>query len=727
MIGSVARRASLFSSSVAALSTLTAANATEPELAEVVVTAQQRSENIQTVPITIQAFTEEKLASAGVTAAEGLPMVTPGLVMARSGNTVNPFIRGIGTSGQGDSAVAQYVDGVYYLGATNTNSLANIERVEVLKGPQGTLFGRNTTGGLIHIITKEPTRELSGNLSLSGGTYGTVEGRGFLSGGITDTIAASVSGFVRQQGEGFGRNLLIGGRASEWDERSGRGKLQYKTDDTKITLIGDYADVEDSRGYTRAALPGAVVGIPNEPDTWSTFIGNWHDINNAALPQTSPPHLHANGLSGGSYTRRDWGGSLTIEHHFDGFDAISISAYRDAKTYLFGDNDFGPEYLAQANVDFRTKYVTQEARLTSRNNSRFSWIVGAFFLDSDDHSYLEVPTVIVGDIYTKSYSAFAEGALKFFDDAGTLTVGGRYTIDKRRVSGSLGGNPYFGVAGIPLPPPGVDPATTWKEPTYRIVYSHQVRADFMAYASYNRGFKSGNYNVIPATTPPYNPEIMNAYEVGFKSALADGRIRLNMAAWYYDYNGLQLQVATNISTATVNAAGAKIKGIEEDLSARVTDELTFDLGATYIDGKYTNFRNAQVYAPNVNAAGQPVGGDASISIDASGKPLIRTPKFMASPGLTYRRRVGNGDLIGVVRAQYSSRMSWEPSDRLTEDPRVLVNASIGYESNAGWGLRVEGANIFNVDYALSKGSTNFGDYFSAADPATVMATVSYKF
>ena len=726
MIDSIARKASLLSCSVISLSAMIVANATEPELEEIVVTAQHRSEDIQNVPITIQAFSEEKLVNAGVTSAEGLSMITPGLVMTRYGNTVSPYIRGVGTNGQGDFAVAQYVDGVYYLSATNTNSLANIERVEVLKGPQGTLFGRNTTGGLIHIITKDPTHEFAGNFSASGGTYGTVEGRGFLSGGITDTIAASASGFVRQQGEGFGRNILTGGQASIWDERSGRGKLQYKTDDTKITLIGDYAYVEDSRGYTRAPIPGAIVGTP-DPTTWSTFIGNWHDINNAALPQTSPPHLHANGLSGGTYSRKDWGSSLTIEHHFDAVDAISISAYRDAKTYLFGDNDFGPLFLAQANVDFRTKYITQEVRLASKTTGRFSWQVGAFYLDSDDHDYLEVPLVIIGDVYTKSYSGFAEGALKFFDDAGTLTLGARYTVDKRDVTGELGGNPYFGVPGLPLPFPNISPSTTWREPTYRIVYSHQVTSDFMAYVSYNRGFKSGNYNVIPATTPAYNPEIIKAYEVGFKSSLAGGRIRLNMASWYYDYDGLQLQIATDISTATVNAAGAKIKGLEGDFSALITDELTLDLGATYVDGKYTNFKNAQVYVPNVNAAGQTVGGDASISVDASGKSLIRTPKFMVSPGVTYRHHIGSGDLVGVLRAQYSSRMSWEPSGRLTEDARTLVNASVGYEATAGWGVRLEGANIFNVNYAITKSSSNFGDYFSAADPATFMATLSYKF
>lgn len=726
MIDTFARKSSLLS--CLTLSAITAANAAEQDtkLEEIVVTAQQRSENIQAVPITIQAFSEDQLEAAGVKGAESLAMVTPGLVMSRTGNTTSPFIRGIGTSGGGDAAVALYVDGVFIQGATNTNSLSDIERVEVLKGPQGTLYGRNTTGGLIHIITKDPQQKLSGNVSVSGGNYETVEAKGFLTGGITDTIAASASGFVRDQGKGYGRNLLIGGRVSERDEKNGRGKVQYKSEDTKITLIGDYATVQDSRGYTREALPGAIVGFADQPETWSTFNGNWHDINNAALPTTSPPSRRASGPRG-RYDRRDWGTSLTAEHSFDWADAISISAYREARTELFGDNDFGPFYLAQALVDFEGENFTQEVRLASTNESRFNWIVGAFFLDGDNVSYLEVPLVIVGKIATTSYSAFAEAGVKFFDGAGMLTLGGRYTIDKRHVSGSIGGNPEFGVPGLPLPPPDIDASKKWTEPTYRIVYSHQINPDFMAYASYNRGFKSGNYNVIPATTPSYDPEIMDAYEVGFKSTLAGGRIRLNAAAWYYDYQALQLQVATNVATSTVNAAGAEVKGVEADLSAKITDELTIDLAGTYIDGEYTKFRNAQVYVPNVDAAGNPVGGDASIAVDASGNRLIRAPKVMLSAGVTYTYPLGTGALTGVVRAQHSSRMSWEPSGRLTEDPLTLVNASIGYEAAAGWGVRVEGMNIFDEKYSITKSSTNFGDHFSAADPATVMATVSYKF
>ncbi|HKQ81426.1 MAG TPA: TonB-dependent receptor [Steroidobacteraceae bacterium] len=699
------------------------------KIEEIIVTAQQRSENIQEVPITIQAFSGDTLEKAGITGVEGLQLVTPGLTMSRNGNASTPFIRGIGSgasdAGQ-ESAVAMYVDGVYRQAMfTNTSSLSDIERIEVLKGPQGTLYGRNTTGGLIHIITKDPSQEFGGDFSVTGGTYETYEGKGFLTGGLTDTIAASISTYNRRQDKGYGRNLLIGGRVSKRDEDNYRGKIQYKSDDTKITLSGDYAYVQDDRGFAREPVPGAIVGLPNQPDTWTTFNGDFHDIQNAALPQTSPPHRRANGLTRFIGDSQDWGTSLTIEHSFNWFDAISISAYRDASQDLFGDNDFGRPFLAQATVDFFTKNFTQEVRLTSNDKSPFSWIVGAFYLDGDSGNYLEVPLVLVGKSFTKSYSAFAEVGLKFFDDAGTLTLGGRYTIDKRHVRGTVGGNPDFGVPGFPVQP--LDPSKRWEEPTYRVVYSHQISSDLMVYGGYNRGFKSGNYNIIPATTEAFDPEIMDAYEVGLKSTLADGRIRLNAAAFYYDYKDLQLQTATDVATEILNAAGAEIKGLEADFSFNVTDRLTLDLGGSYVDGEYTDFKNASVYVPNVDANGQPVGGDAGISIDASGNRLVRTPKYTASAGLTYSQQWGDGALTAIVRGQYQSSMPWEAGERLKEDAYTVLNASVGYAWNNGWGLRIQGQNILDEEYSLYSAAQPFGDNFSAADPATWSATVSYKF
>lgn len=716
----------------------------DPDIEVIVVTAQQREENLQDVPISVQAFNNELLKKVAITNVEDIQYVTPGLSMGRNAAATTPFIRGIGSTSGGagnESAVATYVDGVYrQLMYTNSVSLTDIERVEVLKGPQGTLFGRNTTGGVVHIITKDPSDELGGELNLSAGNYGILELSSYLTGGVVEDIAFSVSGYVRQQEDGFGESTFINEDILVRDEVSGRSKLQFDNGITRITLAADYADVHDDRGFSRNVLPGAIVGLPNQPATWTTYGGDWHDnqeavaprgvgVGNCVAPCIVPRSRRSNDKPVAGYSESiDYGASITAEHSFSRFDAVSITAWRDASTEILFDNDFGKAFLSDALIDYYTKNFTQEIRIASNNNSGTTWIGGLFYLNGDSGNYLEVPTVLTAQLRTKSYAAFAEVGFKFFDDAGTLTIGGRYTIDKRRVSGTVGGNPDFGIPGNAVPGPSVDPTTTWKEPTYRIVYSHDITPNVMAYAGYNRGFKSGNYNLIPATTASYNPEILDAFEAGFKSTLAGGRIRFNGAVFYYEYDDLQLQITDAVSARVINAAAAEIKGVEVDFNARVTDGLTVNLGATYIDAEYASFPQAQVYFPNVDpVTGQPVGGAFTTQFDASGKPLVRTPEFSGVFLASYEHDVGNGSFNASVGGHYQSGFSWEPANRLREGGYLMLNASIGYESLTGWGVRLRATNLLDKEYSIFTATNNFGDQYSAGDPRLYSVTFSLKF
>ena len=691
--------------------------ASSSDSGEIIVTAQRRAENMQKVPISIQAFNEVKLMSAAAKGVEDLPLLTPGLTMQRNSGGSVPFIRGVGSpaaNAGNEAAVATYVDGVYRQGLyTSHLSFADVERVEVLKGPQGTLFGRNTTGGLIHIITKDPAAEPSAKFSLSVGTYETYEINAYGTTGIVDDVAMSVAGYVRRQEKGYGINLLTGNKASFRNESSIHSKIKFDNRSTRITLSGDYSYVEDPRGFTREAPPGAIGGVANGlPAQQSTFNGDYHDIQ------------HNKDVFSNSDS---YGGSLTIDQDIGSLNAVSITAWRNDWTDIGQDNDFGRADLSYADINFYTRNFTQEFRISSPGDNSISWIAGLFYLNGSAGNRLDIfsgPVNIVaryrGRVKTKSYSAFAEVGIKMFDDAGKLTLGGRYTIDKRRISGT--------VNGAAVPPPTVNPEAEWKDPTYRAVYSHQFTPEVMAYASYNRGFKSGNYNIIPATTAAYRPEFMDAYEVGIKSQLFDRRVRFNLSAFHYDYRDLQLTISSATVVTTINAADARIRGVEGELSATLAPGLTIDLGASYVDGKYLNFKNAEVYLPNVDAAGQPIGGNSrGVNFDASGQRLIRTPDFTASAGLTYTAPVGNGEITATARAAYTGSVIWEPAGRIRQDAYTLLNASIGYKSDEGWGIRLLGNNITDAKYSIYSGATALSDFFAAGDPATFAIAFDFSF
>lgn len=682
-------------------------------LEDIVVTAQRRSESMQRVPISIQAFSASSLAAASIRSIDDLAVSTPGLTVTRSAGGIAPFIRGVGTAAAAagtESAVATYVDGVYHQSNyTNHLSFSDIERVEVLKGPQGTLFGRNTTGGLINIITKDPSHDFGGNVSIGYGNYEIVEGKAYLTGGLTDNLAASVSGYILQQGRGFIENVFLGTRSSVREEVSGHAKLQYVSGATKVTLAGDYSDLHDTRGFVRGIPQGSIAGSPAAaPSSWTRYIG-FRQVE----ANTDPKHKG-----------RDWGLSATIEHSFDAFDAISISAWRDSFTEIGTfeepfDNDYTRNVLVRSHIVFIDRNFTQEVRLSSNTSGRFSWLVGGFYLNGTSIADLEVPTLLRGRLRTQSYSAFAEGSLKFFGDTGKLTVGGRYTVDERHVSGT--------VAGFARPVAPVSPDARFSEPTYRIVYDQRINSDIMAYLSYNHGFKSGNFNLVPVGTPSFRPEEIDAFEAGLKSTLLDGRLRFNLAAFHYRYKNLQLNVQSNVATTIINAASAKIDGAEFEINAKVTRNLGLDVSASYVDARYGSFPSAQVYVVNRDMSGNLIAGTTSISFDASGRQLVRAPKFSGTAGISYTNNLGDGAITANLRGQYTSGFPWEASGRLRQKAYATLNASLGYEAKAGWGVKFEATNITDAQYSVFTGSSTPGDYYMPSDPTLYQFVLSYKF
>jgi iron complex outermembrane receptor protein len=680
---------------------------------EIVVTAQRREERLQDVPIAISAFSQSTLTNSGVRSMEDLVAVTPGLIIQRSGAGNTPFIRGVGSNsanGGTESPVTTYIDGVYMpsLYATGT-SLLNIERVEVLKGPQGTLFGRNSTGGVVQVITRDPTTaDTSAELRLTAGTYKTFEGGGYVNLPLATNLAANFTFFVRNQGDGYGTNIQTGNKTNYRNENTFMGKVKYDDGSTSVTLAADFSWFDDPRGFQRVPFPGTTgKGTPGGPPALSPV--DFYDVNHGqdAFVRT-----------------KAYGGSITINHSFDAFDVTSISAVRQSSSDLWFDNDFGYANLNASRIRFFDNDASQEVRVASNGSGPFSWIFGGFFLSAQGGNrtqiFAPVPTFatyIAGTVNTTSIAGFGELGYQI-TSRDKLTVGARYTIDHRETSGQLGAN---------LQAPGTLPREkTWRDPTYRIVYDHKFADDIMAYASYNRGFKSGNFNVLPATTPAFNPEYIDAYEVGLKTQFFDKKVRFNVAAYYYDYKDLQVNATTQFSTVTVNAASARIKGVDFDLNLRPIDHLSIDLGGSFLDAKYVDFPNAQSYVANP----APTYGYSVVAggRDASGRDLLRTPNTTLTGGISYTVPTGIGDFTANARANYTSSFNYEVFHLSYQNAYTLLNLGLGWQSTDGrWNAKIDVTNVTNKEYAISGNVTDTASYYVAGTPRLALFTIGHKF
>lgn len=711
------------------------------EIEEVVVTAQKRAESAQEVPISIQAFSGESLSEIGISDTDDLGLATPGLQMNQGGVANLPFIRGIGsqdaTPAQ-DTSVTTYVDGVLQSSVTGSAVMFNnVERIEVLKGPQGTLFGRNTTGGVINIITKDPTQQSALSMGASYGNYDTASIDFYGTTGISKTIAADLAVSLSDQGKGYSHSLPSGNEVNKReDEVNIRSKWKYVGDTFDATFIANYNEYSDDMGYVRGAPPGTIdLGGETTPnDEW--------DIRNDTEAYADFENI---------------GASLKLVKTFDFMDVVSITAWNRNELDSFTDNDYAAVYWNNAEVDFFEETTTQEFQFLSNNaESRLKWIGGLFLLDQEAWGRYTIigpglgpglnTLQLNGSIDTSSIAGFGEVAWNFTPQT-RLTAGVRWTRDEREFSSDpglvigLGGvadaNEGFFTGGGPvMVVPLEDADKSWTEPTYRVVVDHRLSDAVMLYASYNHGFRSGNFITATASTPaPFDPEFVDAYEVGIKSELLDNTLRLNAAAYFYDVEDLQFQILQGTTTTTVNAAQAEIKGFEFDLTWMPVRELSLMLGASYVDGEYTDFSNALSNTPCVVGTCTPgspnfgIRGNEPVEavIDASGNPIGGTPEWTFSGAATYIKETIRGEWSLALRATYNDGYPWEPDGRLRQDNYTIVNASAGWRSpSKAWAVRLNAKNLLDEFYSVSTRSTTVvGDFHAPGEPLTYFVTVEY--
>lgn len=658
-------------------------------LGEIVVTAQRREEKLQNVPIAVQAANSEQLARRGVGNIQELGYVVPSLSVSSAVGFGFTYLRGVGSTAIGpgiEVPVSIYVDGVYY--ASSTSSLFdfnNIDHVEVLKGPQGTLFGRNATGGLIQVITKDPTQDFHLKFGASIDNYAATKGEVYVAGGLSQDVAADLSATVSGQGRGWGKNLATGQDVNKNIHNVAlRSKLVFQLDDrTKATVIGDYTDMENSfngqRIFPGTRLP-ASLGYSLNPG------GPW-DQNGDVDPRL---------------TNRNWGVSVKVAHEFDGVTVSNLTAYRHSRTHLHWDIDFTPVPHFEGDLHELEKQFSNELQISSNGAGPLVWTAGAFYfrargvydpakvysLDRPNNLFGPFDTISpFGSQLTESISGYAQGTMEVVPDT-HLTLGVRYTHERREVTGrteaTAFGSPTPIVLGVTTPA-----SLTFNKPTFRVALDHRFSPEVLAYASFNTGFKSGGFNTQFSSDPAFLPETIKAYEAGLKTDLLDRRLRFNLAGYYYDYKNIQVQKVGLAATGIINGASARIYGAEVELDALLTPAFRVSGSAAYTHAKFRDFTNA----PFVVAG----GGSPQFPGNASGNSIPKAPEFQANLSATYTADLPGGSSADfTLGGIYSSHYFFEANNVVRQDAFGKLNASIKWTSpNKRYSVRVFGNNLTN--------------------------------
>ena len=652
----------------------------------IVVTAQRREEALQDVPIAVSAFQGEQLQSSGVDGLRQLSQMAPSLVVPEGGSQSVPYIRGVGsrniTPGN-ESSAAVYIDGVYQTDKTGIllQTFPEVESIQVLRGPQGTLFGRNATSGAILISTKRPSQNFGGMVE---GTFGTDDrgARAYINTGLGENLAFSVSGFYRYETPYIiNRNPSngIGKRTGEEETYGLRANLLFESGDFSALLQGNYI-----KGYTTPIM--AMQPAPGSPFSIGEAASGI-DIRNPkrAYYGEVPPEVRYD----------SWGTSLHLDYDLGDIGISSTSAYTRSGSGVQLDLDLSPAPVFWFDTDLNGRTWQQELLVSSKGSSPFQWLLGGFYINYRDgysqldqyvglpvpdplqpltvpQRLLELSALGLGptsglayiDLSTfvtiESVGLFGEASYEL--GQGTkITAGLRYTDETATLDADNGSVTYVpdGTGGVIAIPQTIgdlctaDPqcdglSTGFSELTYRVVLDHKFSDDFLVYASYNRGFKSGVYNISSLSPRATEPETIDAFEVGLKSQLFDRKLTLNLAGYYYKYDNLQVPVvdpATN-TQISINAAKATISGLEVEFSLRPDDRLTLNGSfSTYFKSEYDSFPNCEIYRP----AG--VGLALATNADCSGEDLPVTPNIMASLAANYKLplgRQGELELAGLL-------------------------------------------------------------------------------
>lgn len=692
---------------------------------EIIVSAQKREQSLQDVSVAVTAFSGQEIKDLGLNEAADLAALVPNVTAVNIfGNSLTNFvIRGLGFNDiapNNGSPAAVHLDEVYFAYSIMLNfSLFDIERAEVLKGPQGTLYGRNTTAGAVSFFTVKPRSEFEAMASVSYGNYQNAELEGFINVPINEKVSTRFSGYMRQQGSGPFYNRFYDIHQGEVDKYAWRAQVNAKpNDDLEINLnVHGGEDHSDQYNYTVSPYGNGTLPLSGNVPCPAYFTGTLKggEPNCFGYLGEQEPDSDPFTTAAGQRGRHDLEGlgmSLNVKWDMDFATLTSITGYETFDRYYSEDADGFPQQIVDDYFKNDINQYSQETRLASNGEGPFNWIAGLYWqkdkMDTPVHEAksffarnLGVKTVYVQK--SETYAGFLHTEYQF-DPNWRLIAGVRYTWEERFWDGAT-----FLTTGDPNP--NESPTTnlariakrtdkkSWENVSGKVGIDYMPNENALLYASVSKGFKSGGYNgnlaFADAGITDFDEETVYSYEIGAKTKLFDGSLIWNSAAFYYDYQDIQLignstvigpgGLPTNVF-ALGNLADARVYGVETELWWRPLDGLDIKLTAGWLDAKTKNAKP----------------GNAAIE----GNDLAYAPEWNTSGIVKYTQPVSNSGILGSVQVDWQyqgdrfSNVSNHPVTHLRS--YWLFNARVALsDEDARWEVALWGKNIFNKEYEVA--------------------------
>jgi iron complex outermembrane receptor protein len=665
-------------------------------LSEVVVTGSKMGETqVQSTPIAISAFSADTLAQSGLTNVKDLAGYVPNLSISQSTTYALIFVRGIGSTniyGGSDPSTTVQVDGVY-LGRPFAQfaDFIDVERVEVLRGPQGTLYGRNAVGGTINVVSRQPTDDFEAQVRLGGGNFAQADTQLYASGAlIPGKLQGSLSASYLRH-DPYIDNVVPGGKDIFDANRGGiRGQLRWEVSERidATTRADFHLSDEATESFSKLTAPFNA--------TTNAIMGDYSKV---ALNMPNNDRVQA------------WGIAEDVNVHLnDQWSLKSITAYRKNTNRVSIDSDDSDVSITHVFQGEDQDQFSQELSLLGTFD-RLTFVSGLYYLQENVATNVQVQVFPAGvartflpETDTDAYAAYAQGTYAL-NDTVSLTLGARYTYETKSIAQwqAVSLISTGAIAGAPIV---FARDENFHALTPKLGVQWSPRDDFMLYASATRGYKSGgfNFSATSADTSAFDPEKVWSYEIGAKSEWLDRRLRVNVTAFRYNYSDLQQFLATAPGVAIIaNAASARVKGVELELAAKPIAGLEVAANWSWLSARYTSYPNAPVP--------QTLG---PFSVDATGNRLNNSPPRSASFSAQYTWPLGASGSLNA-RGEYSlqERQFHEPTNYIlqSQGPYGLANASFGYQSTDRlWRVDLWGRNLTNKQYFT--GTQDAGATFS---------------